>query len=268
MSFRPMTSRIEIHDGRVIKRYAPGEMEALRDKYSLLFQAQKSPEIFLVTPVGEAEEDGALAFPEVTGLKPIDRALFGAGARGAGAATHVIDLCAKALALIHSVCLKAYAGRSLTTWSHPDMDSRDEDGNPVLLHGDFGFSNLFLVPASDAGRLVVIDAEANGYFSAHHLEAGSRYVDLALMTSCLLGRLGACRSLLVASNTCQRYIHTLAASYEHYSGFEVSLPRLRDYTSVCVHSYFARRFANRRLTALASQLLLNRFRFTTGSHSR
>lgn len=263
-----MSSRLQIRNGRVIKRYAREELDAARDKYALLSEAGKSADILLVTPIDEEQGGDALAFPELTGLQPIRSVLFGSA--GSDAASRAIDLCAKGLALIHAVRLDHRAARSVTIWSHPQVAPDDVDGSAVLLHGDFGLSNLFFVRGGEsgaAGRLVVIDAEANGYFTWRHLEVGSRYVDLALMASCLLGRLGACRSLLVDRRTCGGYIRSLAARYERHSGFKVSLPRLRHYTSVCVRSYFARRFANPLLARLASEVLLRRFHPTPGGHS-
>ncbi len=263
------TPRLEVRNGRVIKRYPADELEEARDKYSLLLRVERSKEILLVTPSGGEPLDGALAFPEVRGLEPIRSVLFGTHTRQACDIDRVIDLCAKGLAQIHAVPLEGYAGRGMAAWSHPNVDPREDDGGPVLLHGDFGFSNLFVLRGAHQGairRLVIIDAEANGYFTSRHLQAGARYVDLALMTSCLLGRLGSWRSIFVARETCKQYVCAFAARYELHAGFKVSLPRLRDYTCACVRSYFARRFANSLLTSLASDVLLERFRLISGEH--
>jgi hypothetical protein len=57
----------------------------------------------------------------------------------------------------------------------------------VVPHCDFGFSNLH---RQGDGRIAVIDCSPNGYTSWHVDSLEPAYFDLALMFSCLAGRLG------------------------------------------------------------------------------
>jgi len=55
----------------------------------------------------------------------------------------------------------------------------------VLLHGDYGFSNVFWSETRD--QIVVLDASPNHFMTSHPLQTGTRYVDLANFVSCLCG---------------------------------------------------------------------------------
>ncbi len=102
---------------------------------------------------------------------------------------------------------------------------------PVLQHGDFGFTNIF-VSASDDGELrpiTIIDPSPNGYTSVEALNVDAPELDLAILCSHFLGR----SARLVALGRSLVYGHDMiAAVIDGYEagGRAVDRDRLRPYT--------------------------------------
>ena len=57
---------------------------------------------------------------------------------------------------------------------------------PVVLHGDYGFANVFLMNEDDP-RLVILDPSPNGFTTFAANERGPRGIDLANMVACIQG---------------------------------------------------------------------------------
>lgn len=110
----------------------------------------------------------------------------------------------------------------------------------VIAHGDFGTSNLFV--AAD-GQLTVLDPMPNGYSSFHSAERGSRYLDLALMDTCLLGR-GPARTFIAARpQPMVNLLHQFLEGYESATGVTVDVGLLREVSRAVLRSYLRRRRA-------------------------
>lgn len=131
-----------------------------------------------------------------------------------------------------------------------------EDGSddPVVSHGDFGTGNIFLSRCDGDARVIIIDSFPNGYSSFHPAVAESRYIDLGLMDSCLMGR-GSIRYFVSVRPA--DLVHMRAAfidGYQRAAGVIVSSRLMRATASAILASYFH----HRRGLGARSSLVLSR----------
>lgn len=112
------------------------------------------------------------------------------------------------------------AGRVLA-WLHlhsstSDLWVRDLAGDKVcagqlLLHGDFGFSNVWI--GAGTGDIAIIDPLPPAGAAVDPLPVGDPVDDLGLMMSCLLGRLPPHRLGTVTTLPRRRLMHSFFAGY-------------------------------------------------------
>ena len=153
---------------------------------------------FVVPRVIDASlEHGVIRFEYLPGLQSI-RELYLAACRSrlrAAVAEEAFREAGRALACIHAE-LKL---DGTATWQAPAalIEALRREGEstqllsacgtePVTLHGDYGFANVF-VTGDDSRRIVVLDPSANGFTTFASNERGPRFVDLGNMVSCLQG---------------------------------------------------------------------------------
>jgi len=109
---------------------------------------------------------------------------------------------------------------------------------PVVSHGDYGTSNLFV---DHDGIFTVLDPLPNGYSSFRSIERGSRYLDLALFDSCLLGR-GPVRTFISARpRPMVGVLRQFLAGYQAQTGVQVDVELLRTVSRAVLQSYLQRR---------------------------
>ena len=91
------------------------------------------------------------------------------------------------------------------------------------LHGDFGFSNIFLNRES---KLVVLDPFPDFYSSFNVWEVGNRSKDLAMFASCLLGRLPVSQLIKLRPEKVHFLLSEFLESYNSTARTAVTLPEL------------------------------------------
>jgi hypothetical protein len=100
----------------------------------------------------------------------------------------VFKACGEVLSTIHaaSTCGERWV-QALTGCSNCGPTS---PSTSVLLHGDFGFSNVHYRIEHGGVELLVLDPGPNRVTVTTPTAVGHPVIDLAVMTSCLLGRVG------------------------------------------------------------------------------
>jgi hypothetical protein len=248
--------------GTIRKNIIFDSVAAAQSKYDLMSDAAKRGR-FRSPSVLSVELDRSAIYLERLDLeRSVSYVIFGRNVHSQRPrALVVIDQCARALAAIHATSIPTKYSAHVSKWNANYEDVEPQEGD-VLLHCDFGFTNLYLsklFAESDENALVVLDPEANGFFTEKTLLVGPRYVDLAVFSSCLLGRVGFPRALAISSNWCRDLVTMFIERYEHYSGTSVSKTVLFRYTKQCVTQYFARKFAFAPLSRAAASFLLKRY---------
>ncbi|MCU1496125.1 MAG: hypothetical protein JWM47_78 [Acidimicrobiales bacterium] len=113
--------------------------------------------------------------------------------------------------------------------------------HPVVSHGDFSFWNVFTRGSDDDATVVVLDCCPNLYTSFDAIAHESRYLDLGLFDSCLLGRAG----LRDYVRTRRQHLCTLRRAfldgYEGAGGVTIDRDHLRATSRAVLAAYLVRR---------------------------
>lgn len=113
--------------------------------------------------------------------------------------------------------------------------------SPVISHSDFGTGNIFWADGSGAGTLSVLDPFPNLYSSFGALIRESRYLDLALMDSCFMGR-GDLSSFLTRSHrVLAQCREAFLEGYQASSNVSIDPALVRRVATAVLGSYFEHR---------------------------
>jgi hypothetical protein len=193
-------SRATERDGdRVTKFYdSSDKAEAAAEKYRRIAAIDRAG---FASPVPRrvlADPD-RIEFDLLPARATIDVALT-AALRGGDpmAAVELVGDVGRALAIMHDgLTLPRTVERSrspaLRAQLEPGELSRFGPVDSVILHGDFGFSNIWV---DDGGGLVVYDPEPSNYTSGAVNTVDFPEIDLATMVTCLAGRTRGARNVL------------------------------------------------------------------------
>lgn len=207
----------------VTKRYRPGTLDAELAKAQLLHDISK---------------EAAFLAPAVVGVDPVastvdyerldcSRNLLAAVAepdRRRHTLRSLLRRAGRALALIHGsdappgsmTGLRAPLFEvALGRRSPAGSTSPTPENRPVLQHGDFGFTNLFV---TDDDRLIVIDPSPNGYTSLHPLNLDVAELDLAVLLSHLIGRSARPRALVRSARYGGELVDAVLDGYRDVAG--------------------------------------------------
>lgn len=116
------------------------------------------------------------------------------------------------------------------------VDDRPGPG-PVLQHGDYGFTNIF-VDRTD--RPIVIDPSPNGYTSVHPLNLDAPELDLAILCSHLTGRVAGVRALGRTGLYGRSMVDAVLDGYRS-AGAEIDRTCLRHFTLAGIDAVIAHR---------------------------
>ncbi|WP_370617611.1 phosphotransferase family protein [Mumia sp. Pv 4-285] len=173
-----MIVRVRV-EGDVVVKHGPGA-ELVREARKLRAYEEFAGGLFVVPrPLAVDEEAGVMRMSRLEGFVPVVAA-FDASKDAPRAVASLFSRTGGVLARIHghSEVTRRWLADALTT---------PVTAGHVVLHGDFGFSNV-LVRLSDS-TIGVIDPTPAPYVEPR--DVGPPIRDLAHMTSCLLGRRGS-----------------------------------------------------------------------------
>lgn len=238
-----------VHADRIVKfavTDASAEAAAVRALHDLSVGASfRSPAILEVD-----EAHGCFAMERLDLGEPllgfVRRAVSG-GRADRDAAVEAFESAGRALGEVHRATVTAADGAGpcpgeLAGYVPVELAGRlvtEAEGRGVVwLHGDFGTTNVFVDPA---GAVTVIDPLPNGYSSFEPGGVGSRYLDLAVMESCLVGR-GSSAMLAAASRRRMRPLRrAFRRGYEQAVGFALDAALLHRTTRAVLESYLVHR---------------------------
>lgn len=234
-----MTTTIREH--LVSKRYSERDFPAELIKARLLFAASETADFVAPEVVAVDHEQREISYQRVDcGRTLLD--VVGSGEHSKDAILGLLWRVGQCLAKIHQTIpppenvlghrselfTKALIAR--TAFVGPGHD-------PVLQHGDFGFTNLFVSDAADRGLgpITVIDPSPNGYTSVHALNVDAPELDLAILCSHFLGRSASPLALGRSVAYGQDMITAVMDGYEAV-GRAVDRHRLRPFTLASIEA--------------------------------
>ena len=110
-----------------------------------------------------------------------------------------------------------------------------EQSEMTVLHGDFGFSNLYLNAEME---LVVFDPFPDFYSTFETWEIGPRTIDLGMIVSCMVGRTNPKTLLTMRLKRIPKLIKALIDSYNEHSKTEVQYFDVFCSARTIANSYF------------------------------
>jgi hypothetical protein len=180
-------------------------------------------------------------------------------AAGAIDDVNLFEKAGNALARIHAAKKPdAGAGKNLSDNAILETLEGIEPQDFVLLHGDFGFSNVGY--SSSRNQVVILDPSPNYFVTSHPLQMGPRYVDIAQFTSCLCGLVGFGDLWRIKWNRVPRTIEAFVSGYERTSGFRIDRKLLLESTLEFANAYIAYSMNSRIMRRLARAWFASRIR--------
>ncbi|MCA9653406.1 MAG: hypothetical protein KC501_26055 [Myxococcales bacterium] len=262
---------VEIRGELVRKRYAREELQAEHAKAQALWECARRHEFVAPRPLRVDEAASAIEYERIAGFSaltgPYVREMSTGDLHGRLAA--ILREVARVLAAIHQD-LRLPVTRP---WEAPplllqglrragDRDGRSATVGPrAVLHGDFGFSNLAVLPSDGPRpRIAVIDPSPNGFTTLRVDLEGPVLVDLALFTSCVEGRIPLRQQPRIRWSALGGLREVFVAAYEGAAGTALDLEALGMLQYATAYAYFSRVYGAglRREAALA--LLYNRLK--------
>lgn len=253
------------------------EKESVSDARTEILKAQLIHEIGLggaftaPRPLGFSESTGMVRFERLDLGLPLGQVVLEGLHGDRAVAAHLMDLAGRALGTLHRELRMPDAPlEPLPSPVERHLSSRDaarltEEAlrQPVVGHGDFGTSNVFISDLSPQASVALIDSFPNFYSSFRPAARESRYLDLAVMESCFLGR-GPVRTFLGARARPTGAMRTaFLQGYEASSGASVDDRLMRAAGVAVLASYleirrnFRRRAARIAATAVALRQIGN-----------
>jgi hypothetical protein len=129
----------------------------------------------------------------------------------------------------------------------------------VLLHGDYGFSNVGW--SSSRNQVVILDPSPNYFLTNHPLQSGPRYLDLAQFVSCLCGLVGYWSMLRIKWSRVPVAIDSFVRGYESVSGFSVDRKVLLQSANESANTYFSYSMKSEIKQHIARAWFANRMRW-------
>jgi len=226
----------------MIEKYYPHDFKAELEKHRLIAEALSDSDIVFPALISEdgigrlvMEDLGDLISLRETYLNHM-KAQDDPGTNG----PELMHRAGAALALIHAVDPVKVS----TPHHHSGRVGPDEievGGDRVMLHGDYGFSNVFVQQRT--GKLAIIDPSPNHFVTTHPLELGPPSLDLGNFTSCLMGLVPPRNFLRMRWYRAAALIEKFLSGYEITSGRQIASPHLMDVTESTARAYFSYKYA-------------------------
>lgn len=140
----------------------------------------------------------------------------------------MVKECGRALGAIHKQ-LRAKCPSTV------NAQTQLSDSRKVLLHGDFGFSNIHIGINSE---IVIFDPFPDLYSTFHTWEVGPRSFDLGMFASCLIGRISPMGLIFLRKNRIPELIIEFIESYNLESDAVVSVDDVLEDAVHIASSYF------------------------------
>lgn len=133
----------------------------------------------------------------------------------------------------------------------------------VVLHGDFGFSNIYAQQKDlEKGFVVlwVVDSSPNYFMTFKTDEIGPAEVDLANLVACMHGLIPLRDQFTCDWNAASDLVAILLAAYESESARSVNIDLLRQLVDLTLIAYMKQRFSSRIMRRIALSALMSRRR--------
>jgi hypothetical protein len=204
------------------------------------------------------DHGGALEIEYIDGLVSL-REYYLAYMKGASSDLSIFAKAGRALGSMHSS--PPPEAKNLPDPMPPLMlDSLRHTGaeNSVMIHGDFGFSNVFW--SAEAAQIVLLDASPNYFVSQHPLQVATPYADIGHFVSCLCGLVPARNFLSMRWPRAAYAVRAFLDGYSEVSGFSPDYKTVFKSAHLIADAYFRYRYPLGLRRALSLFWISNRVR--------
>ena len=245
-------SELRIVGGVVVKRYRR-DVDLEYEKAVALWELSQAHDFLAPRPLDVRRSENLITYafiPELTSIRVPYLAYLRARSPGTALLTP-FRRAGETLAVIHAgLRLRSCrpwrpsrgfesAARAACGDGYARLSDLDQE---VVLHGDYGFSNIGYVESSPGFTPVVTDASANNFTTFHSNERGSPYLDLAHFVSCLDGLVPLAHYPYCHWGRLAEVRETFLSAYERTRGVVLDKHLVSALAYATTHTYFSKRF--------------------------